>query len=185
MASCRRMPHSPMAEPVLGERLFHLSVDQLHDPLDPLDCSLDVEVDRPEAPTPRSRASDRRDRSGRFFAMVGLCSKFLLTSNYLYRRLSTSSSSMSRISTEGRPRMQPMDAGTRALLTTEHVAQLARSRKGARAWPRQLRRRTRSSRSRTSSPAPSTTVVSLSTSAATSASEDSGCAPTGRWATGT
>ena len=38
--------------------------------------------------------------------------------------------------------MQPMDAQTRALLATEHVAQLARSRKGARAWSRQLRRRT-------------------------------------------
>ena len=55
--------------------------------------------------------------------------------------------------------MQPMDAGTRALLATEHVAQLARSRR-EHAWPRQLRRRMTSSRPRTSSPAPSTTVVS-------------------------
>jgi hypothetical protein len=34
-----------MAEPLLGERLFHLSADELLDPLDPLDCSLDIQVD--------------------------------------------------------------------------------------------------------------------------------------------
>ena len=34
-----------MAELVLGKRLFHLPVDELPDPLDPLDRPFDIQVD--------------------------------------------------------------------------------------------------------------------------------------------
>jgi hypothetical protein len=51
---CQLPQDAPLAvgELVVGERLFHLTVDELVDPLDPLDGTFDVEVDRGELRRP-------------------------------------------------------------------------------------------------------------------------------------